>query len=49
MNGYGIFYYSNGEKYEGEFKNGDREGFGVLFDSNGDEAYIGEFKDDDIV
>ena len=38
-----IFHYSNGDIYEGEFKNGLREGYGILYYSNGNK-YEGEFK-----
>jgi len=47
-NCYGIYKWSNtNSKYEGEFLNGDRHGFGSFFYSNGDK-YIGEFKNDRI-
>ena len=35
MNGYGIFYYKNYDKYEGQFKEGDFDGFGVFYSSLG--------------
>jgi len=43
VNGKGIYLYSNGEKYEGQFKNGKRHGRGRLNfpDSS---KYIGQFK-----
>jgi hypothetical protein len=36
MNGRGIFVYSNGDKYEGEFANGEKHGKGAYFYSTGD-------------
>jgi len=43
LNGKGIYSYSNGEKYEGQFKNGERHGRGILNFPDG-EKYIGQFK-----
>eukprot|EP01084_Bolivina_argentea_P316970 549512_1 len=34
-NGYGIYYYANGAKYEGAFKNGRKHGFGKYIDTTG--------------
>ena len=44
--GFGSAYYTNGDIYEGEFKNGYRHGQGKFIGSNG-EIYIGEFFDDE--
>ena len=41
--GYGIKYYSNGNRYEGEFKNDNKDGYGIYLYSNGDK-YEGERK-----
>jgi len=41
--GKGIYYYSNGERYKGDFKNNMREGKGIYYYSNGD-RYKGESK-----
>ena len=38
-------YYKNGDRYEGEWKNDDREGKGILNYKNGD-RYDGEWKND---
>ena len=38
-----IIKYLNGDKYEGEFKNGNREGYGLYYYSDGNK-YEGEFK-----
>ena len=38
-------YYKNGDRYEGEWKNDDREGKGILYYKNGD-RYDGEWKND---
>ena len=43
MEGFGKYYYNNGDRYEGEFKNGIKEGKGKIFYGNGD-RYEGEFK-----
>ena len=43
MENYGIINYSNGDIYEGEFKNGIAEGYGVINYLNG-EKYQGEWK-----
>ena len=36
-------YYNNSEKYEGDWKNNNREGKGIYFHSNSD-RYEGDFK-----
>ncbi len=41
--GYGIYYFSNGARYEGEFKNDKIEGYGIFYFSDGDRNE-GEFK-----
>lgn len=46
INGKGVYLYSHGEKYTGDFKEGHREGFGTLIFPNGD-TYEGEFVDGD--
>ena len=33
-NGIGIFFYKEGTRFEGEFENGTKNGYGVLYDSN---------------
>ena len=43
MEGFGKYFYNNGDRYEGEFKGGIREGNGKLFYGNGD-RYEGEFR-----
>ena len=42
VNGKGIYLYSNGEKYDGEFKNGEMNGDGIYTYPDGSK-YIGEF------
>ena len=45
-NCYGIYKWSNsGDRYEGEYLNGDRHGFGTYFYANGNK-YSGEYKND---
>ena len=44
--GLGVYRYSNGDVYEGAFKNGLRTGGGIYRYANGD-RYEGEFKDND--
>ena len=34
--GKGIFYYNDGDRYEGDFKNGNFEGKGIYYYKNGD-------------
>ena len=43
VNGYGIYIYDDGSKYQGEFKNGLAEGQGACYYANGD-WYAGEWK-----
>ena len=45
VNGKGTYLYSNGEKYEGMFKNSKRHGRGILNFPDGNK-YIGQFKND---
>jgi len=40
----GVRYYSNGFKFEGEFKEYDEIVNGILFDENGKISFEGEFK-----
>ena len=52
-NGKGIYFFSNGDEYHGEFKNGKLHGSGMLICGFGRSAspsgwYIGEFKDGEI-
>jgi hypothetical protein len=42
-NGQGIYTYANGDKYEGEFKDGLKHGKGAYIFSTGDK-YVGEYK-----
>lgn len=44
-NSTGVFKWSNGDKYEGTFEDGKKEGKGVFYFANGDK-YEGEFKSD---
>ena len=44
-NGYGIFYFINGDKYIDEWKNNLKEGYGILYYSNGNK-YEGQWKND---
>ena len=46
FSGKGTFYFSNGSRYEGEFKDGKTHGYGTLYDPFGDSMYRGEFEDD---
>ncbi len=43
MDGYGIYYFSDGRKYLGEWKNNYMEGFGIYIWNNG-KKYYGFFK-----
>ena len=44
INGYGTFTWSNGDKYVGEFKDGNLDGQGTGTFADG-HKYVGEFKD----
>ena len=44
-NGYGTYIWSNGSKYNGEWKNNSMDGQGTLTDSNGGK-YVGGYKND---
>lgn len=43
--GYGVYLYSTGERYEGYWSNGEKNGFGALTQPSGD-TYVGQFLDD---
>merc|ERR1711970_446151 len=43
--GYGVEYYSNGEVYKGIFENGKANGNGILYTSENEKKFEGEFKD----
>ena len=43
MHGKGIFYFANGNKYEGDFNNNDMHGKGILYFADGNK-YEGDFK-----
>lgn len=45
MNGKGVLNFRNGDKYEGDWKDGKMDGNGVYEYANGGK-YVGEFKDD---
>ena len=47
MEGKGIFYYNNGNKYDGEYKNNKNEGKGTFY-YNDDDIYDGEWKNNKI-
>jgi hypothetical protein len=44
VHGYGVYYWPDGVKYEGELKNGLRDGKGVWYKSNGTIKYDGEWQ-----
>jgi hypothetical protein len=41
----GIYYYANGNRYDGRWKNDKKFGRGTMYYTNGDK-YEGEFKED---
>ena len=43
--GYGICFFPEGSRYEGEWKDDQMHGFGKLFYANGSLAYEGQWKD----
>ena len=42
MNGYGVFIYFNGDRYEGQFVDNAKKGHGIYYYANG-EIYEGQF------
>ena len=44
-NGTGTYYFASGSRYEGEWKDGEKDGQGTFYFANGD-RYVGEWKDD---
>ena len=44
--GYGKFVLENGDYYEGEFKNGKRNGTGIFYTKNGQILYAGDYTND---
>ena len=44
MDGYGILYYSNGDRFEGNWNNNDKSDYGIYYYSNGD-IFKGGWKD----
>jgi len=47
-NGYGIYYYSNGPRFEGYWREGQRHGKGTLYFTNGSE-HSGEWENDELI
>ena len=45
VDGYGVMLFTNGDRYDGEFKNGDRNGCGTFTFANG-RQYMGQFSND---
>lgn len=46
FNGKGEFYFGDGSRYQGEFNEGQMEGYGKLYDIYGDVLYRGDFEKD---
>jgi len=44
IDGYGYVDYGNGDRYEGQFKNGFKERYGKLYFDEGKSIYVGEMK-----
>jgi len=42
--GKGVYEYKNGIKYEGQYVDGNKEGYGKLFNGDGSMSYEGYFK-----
>jgi len=45
INGFGVYYFSTGDRYEGTWENGIMQGYGKWTSGNGD-SYEGEYEDD---
>ena len=43
-NGKGIFYFNDGDRYEGDFRNDEREGLGIMYFNDGD-RYEGDYRE----
>ena len=43
IHGYGVYYYSDGERYEGHWKGSARDGFGKKFSADGSLVYSGNW------
>lgn len=46
FNGRGELHYSDGSKYDGDFQDSKRHGFGILYNSNGEVEFKGKWKGD---
>jgi len=43
--GFGVYYYKNGVRYEGEFVQDERDGHGILYEKDGTVQYDGGWAD----
>ena len=44
--GKGIFYYNNGDRYEGDWRNGNKEGKGIFYYFNSGDRMMGDYSKD---
>ena len=49
MNGYGRTQYANGDLYQGYFRRGTMEGFGLYYKPDTDTSIVGEFENNRLV
>jgi hypothetical protein len=45
-NGYHVWIFEDGSKYEGEWKDDKKHGKGIFYRSDGSKCYEGDYKDD---
>jgi antitoxin component YwqK of YwqJK toxin-antitoxin module len=46
MHGFGIYYYADGSRYDGQWKNDKKHGWGKFYNSKGVLEYEGRYEDD---
>ena len=46
MKGIGKYIFSDGDFHEGEYKNDEKNGYGIMYYIGDDKKYEGEYKDD---
>lgn len=49
MHGSGIYYWAKGDRYEGDWKNDKRDGYGIQYNADGSVWFKGQWKNGDPV